>query len=794
MIRKLAKLFLNGISSIYKSLSMWIKILFVLFVLAAFIAVQIFLYFSHDLPDHEQLANYDPPTISRVYSSKGEVIGEYAKERRIYTEYEDIPNIIIKAFIAAEDKNFFEHSGVDFFSIGRAAIQNLLNIGNNKRAVGGSTITQQVVKDFLLSSERTLKRKIKEAILAYRISRVFSKEEILELYLNQIFLGNNSYGIAAAAKNYFDKDLNEINVQEAAMLAALPKAPSSLNPFRNYRKAKDRRDWVISRMEEEGYIGKNDAEHFKKKPILLKSPSDRKIIAEDFYSASVREKLFEMMGKDSVYNDGLIVNTHMDIQLQKTAERALRNGLIKYDRKYGYRGPFHYIDIKQKNWQKAFKSLSYFTDVYELALVLEVSDIDADIITKGNKKGSIPLKNMKWALKNLHKEESEEKTISDILKEGDVILVSGKNGIYKLEQIPEVNGGIVALEAHSGKILAMVGGYSFTQSKFNRVIQANRQPGSAFKPFVYLTAFEQGYSPISLVPDEPIELEQGKNLPTWIPKNHSEDFMGSITLRKAFERSRNVATVKLITALGVEKVGELAQRLGIYDNPSPLYSMALGAQETTLLKLTNAFNSIASGGKLTTPKMIESVYNRRGKKLFPESALDIEPQGLKTHTPPLLKNDNPKVINELDNYQITSMLQGVIQRGTGWRAQRLRKTMGGKTGTTNNAFDSWFIGFTPYMTVGVYVGFDNPKSLGEKEYGSTVALPIFVEFMKKSIRNVEDVKFQIPEGIEFMEIDLNTGSPPTEETSSRDIVKEALKKSDIKPQNENTWLENWYND
>lgn len=750
----------------------WISICAFIGVLGGLVLLQAIIYIGTDLPSYDQLAEYDPPTITRVYSTKGNVIAEYAVEPRIYTDFEDIPQVVINAFLAAEDKNFFEHPGFDLLSLVRASIQSALNLTKNKRAVGASTITQQVVRNFLLTNERTLTRKFKEIVLAYRISKVYSKERILELYLNQIFLGANSYGIAAAANNYFGKELQNLDIAEAAMLAALPKAPSALNPFSHYERAKIRRDWVIERMAAEKMITNRQALEFSQKPIKLMHHKESLGLGESFYVNAVEQELIAMFGAAEVYSKGFIVNTYLDEDIQKQADKSFTQGVLRYDKNHGWRGRVTNL-ISLDDWagqlQKMNKPVA--SKDFKLAVVLDFNKDHSTKIGLANADiASIPFKNLQWARRNLKDQTlgAALKSPKDILSVGDVILVSADNAAqhqYHLQQIPDVDGGMIVMEPYSGAILAMIGGYDFERSYFNRALQAIRQPGSTFKTFVHLAALEGKFSPNDIVLDEPISLSQGPGMPLWTPKNYGEKYLGAITLRMALEKSRNLPTVRLVMKLGLDKVKELAERLEIAHNLPKNYSVALGAADTTLLAITNAYNTLASSGQLTKPRLIESVYNRRGKLIYYDHSIrcigymetsDNITVGAEPSSP-LIHYSNPKVLADDSTYQITSVLEGSVQRGAAVRAKAINKTVAGKTGTTNESRDVWFIGFTPYVTAGLYLGFDAPRTLGKRETGSSVALPIFVDFMQHVTHDIPDAPFPVPDSIVLKAIDRTSG-------------------------------------
>ncbi|CAL7962464.1 Penicillin-insensitive transglycosylase / Penicillin-sensitive transpeptidase [Alphaproteobacteria bacterium] len=755
-----------------------------LLLLGAATGTAIFLFFSKDLPDYAQLASYDPPVISRVYTTEGKIMAEYAYERRIFTPFDKIPKIVINAFLAAEDKKFFEHRGIDVYGIIRAALQNIAGLRSNKRAVGGSTITQQVVKDFLLTNEHTFSRKIKEAILAYRISKVYSKERILELYLNQIFLGNGSYGVAAAAQNYFGKALDQLNLAEVAMLAALPKAPSSLNPYLYYEKAKIRRDWVITRMAEEDMITESDAvEHVNQPIVLYKKSSAIPKYREDYYSETVRRELIKLYGEDVVYTKGLIINANIDEVLQEYANTAFRAGLREYDRRHGWRGPLGNIKLSDKNWQKALKMVEIpieKNDGNELAVVLKNKVKETEIGLVSGKSGLIPFDQLVWARKCLDNQTLGPvvKKTSDVFKEGDIIIVKHlKDKSYGLEQIPDVNGGMVVLQPYTGRVLAVVGGYS--NGDFNRATQAQRQPGSAFKTFVYLAALQNGFSGDSVILDEPITISQGQGLPVWAPKNYGSNFLGPITLETAFAKSRNLPTVRLVLSLGLDKIMNVVDKLGVYSDGASAknlvnYAIALGSHETTLMNITNAYNIITSNGYSTSPKFIDSIYDGSGNLLYSDSsitcanckAVPSQNDVINENLLPRVSYFKERLINTKNELQIVHLLQEAVKRGTAVRARILGENIAGKTGTTNNSCDTWFIGFSSHFTVGIYVGFDTPRTLGKKETGGTVALPIFVEFMRSALKNFPDrALIQNPTSIDI--IDMNTeGQEVTEESSS----------------------------
>lgn len=743
-------------------------------------------HYSKDLPDYSQLAKYEPPTVTRLYASDGRMMEEYAKEKRLFVPIEAIPKRLVYAFIAAEDKNFYEHPGIDIVSIFRAAVSNLSNIGKNRSLVGGSTITQQVVKNFLLTNEKSLSRKIKEAILAFRITQAFPKDKIMELYLNEIYLGNRSYGVAAAALNYFNKSIDELTIEEAAMLASLPKAPSSLDPRRYPEKAKARRDWVIGRMAEEGFISEVDAVLATAKPINIQDRDATEIVSNsDFFAEAIRQKLEALYGEEGVYEKGLAVRTTLDPELQTYAQDALRKGLVAYDRRHGWRGAISKLESVE-NWNEDLNNLSESVSMgaWKLAVILKVDDKEAEIGFKDGSRGGIPLKYVKWARRYIDLNElgPEIKKVSQVLSVGDVI-AAGKvsDNIYALEQIPEINGAIVAMDPHTGKVLALVGGYYYGDSQFNRAIQAKRQPGSAFKPFVYLAALENGFNPNSIIIDEEVQLERGDDLPGWRPQNYSGEYYGPTTLRVGVEKSRNAMTVRLSQLMGIGKVVEVAKRFGINEDPDRNFSVALGSAETSPLQLTTAYAMLVNGGKKIEPQMIERIQNSKGKTIYNSDKrtcnnclLDDE-VNIEEVTPPELADNRKTISDPIATFQMVSILEGVVERGTGRHLKSLGKILAGKTGTTNESIDAWFMGFSADLAIGVYVGFDNPSSLGRYETGASAALPIWKDFAKKALANKPDIPFRRPPGIKLIKIDAKTGLLPSPGTPKERIIYEAFR-------------------
>lgn len=753
--------------------------------LAFLLLAGIFIWFKaygFDIPDYKSLATYEPPVTTRLYAGDGQVMMEYAAEKRIFVPEDKIPEMVKQAFISAEDKHFYSHPGIDILGIVRAVFTNVINYAKGKRLVGASTITQQVAKNFLLTSERSLVRKIKEAVLAYRISRAFSKEHVLELYLNEIYLGNRAYGVAAAALNYFNKSLSELTLEEAAYLAALPKGPNNYNPKKRYDAAVTRRNWVIGRMAEDGYITEEEAAAAQAKPLVTVDRKYGYLKDSEYFSDEVRRVLSKSLGEDAVFEGGLMVRTTVDPQLQELATKVFRRGLINYDRRHGYRGATANISLNG-DYQAELKKTTLPAGAeksWEKAVVLSVSPTEAKVETAAGKQGVIGIKSLAWARRTLKEQRVGEapRKVSDVLKKGDVIYVEqSKEGFYELRQVPNVEGAMVVMDPHNGKVLAMVGGFSFNKSQFNRATQAYRQTGSTFKPVVYAAALELGYSPTDLILDAPFVLDQGVGLPLWKPSNYSKGFSGLTTLRQGIEKSKNLMTVRLAQDVGMEKVASMAKRLGVDDNLPPLLSMSLGADDTRLIDMVTAYAVFVNGGKKVTPYLIEQIQDRYGKSLFRNN--DSHCIGCKVaHFDPAapvpeITDDREQVLDELTAYQMVSILQGVVQRGTGARLSRLGKTLAGKTGTTNDTKDAWFIGFSPDMVAGIYVGFDEPRTLGRVETGAAAALPIFYDFMAEALKDKPNLEFRVPKGIRFVRVNPKTGRPAT--LDDKVVIMEALK-------------------
>lgn len=760
--------------------------------------------FSEDLPDYEQLKNYNPIITTRVYSADGSLISEFSKEKRIFVPISNIPENLIHAFLAAEDANFYKHSGVDFMAIFRTSINNFVGILKGEPGLGGaSTITQQVVKNFLLTRERTMQRKVKEAILAFRMSKAFSKDRILELYLNQIYLGSGAYGVAAAAQVYFDKSVDELNLEEVALLATLPKAPSKLDPRKNIVKAKERRDWVLERMINEHFIEEEDGKLAMEQPIkLVEGKSESDLVHASFFSDSVKKELTDLYGSDNVFENGIVVQTTLDPKLQNLAVKVFEKGIEEYDQKHGYHGALGQIDVNGK-WHEElqkFDPKKIYKESWYKSVVLNLAKDIATIGIENGELGSIEFNSLKWAsrYKNINSRGPAVKKISDVLKVGDVILVekTAKDGVFNLRQVPEVNGGFVAMEPNSGRVLAMSGGYVDLPNQFNRATQAMRQPGSTMKTFGYIAALENGLTPATVIMDEEISLDQGKDLPPYQPSNYSGEYYGPTTLRTGLEQSRNITTVRMADQIGLDKVVDTVRRFGVNDNPKKIYSLVLGSTETTVMRMATAYSMMVNGGKKITPAMIEKIQDRDGKTIYKRDKRecrncfianlnDYVERDIEQLPIPFLDDTKESVTDPATAYQITSMLQGVVERGTAMRARSIGKIIGGKTGTTNNSYDSWFVGFSADLVVAVYVGFDNPQSLGREETGASVALPIFINFMKDALKTKPSIPFRVPNSVKFVKIDRTTGKYPTPATAREYVFSEAFKLDDQIDEEEN---------
>jgi len=747
-----------------------IKLAIATITLAILFSLSTLWYFSHDLPDYKILTSYKPPISSRVHSGDGQLIAEYALQKRLFIPYESIPKKVINSFVSAEDKNFFSHPGVDAKSITRAIIKNLKNYFSEKRLEGASTITQQVAKNFLLTSEVSLKRKIKEAILAFRIERAYSKERIMELYLNQIYLGEGTYGIAAASLEYFDKAVNSLTYEEAALLAALPKAPSKYNPYKSIKKAKIRRNIVLKNLYENSYINKKEYENLKKKEIKTKKREIELLEEANFYSEEVRRIINKSYGYDNLYKGGLSIRTPLNLNYQIEALNALREGLEEYDRRHGWRGPI--ANLNKLNWQNDIKEFATDKSLnWNLAKVIEINKLTLKIETENKEIGFIDFKNINWTRK---------KSFEDLLKLNDIIYVKKiKKNKWSLKQLPNINGAIIVMDPYTGRVLSMVGGFSFKLSEFNRATQAKRQPGSAFKPFVYAAALENGFTPSTLVLDAPFVMDQGEGLKTWKPENYGKKFYGPSTLRTGIEKSRNLMTVRIAQKVGFNKISKITNSFGIYNDVPELLSVSLGSAETTLVKLTNAYCTFVNGGKKVTPIFIDRIQDRRGKTIFnadKRKCVGCEEISYLKEEIPIIKDGREQIISKETAYQITSMLEGVVKRGTGRKLKNLNLPLAGKTGTTNKNMDAWFLGFTSRLVIGAYVGFDEPKSLGKYETGSKAALPIFKKFVQKIITKKDALPFKVPKGIYLVMVDAETGLKSNDNTKK--LIYESFKSND----------------
>ena len=727
--------------------------------------------YSNNIPDYKFLKKYKPPVSSKVYSGDGELVADFSKEKRIFIPYNSIPKNVVNAFLSAEDKNFFSHPGVDAKGVLRAVINNISNIISSKRLEGASTITQQVAKNFLLTNEVSLNRKIKEAILAFRIERALSKERILELYLNQIYLGSGAYGVAAASLRYFDKSIKNLDYAEAALLAALPKAPSKYNPYRNIELAKFRRDLVLKNLFENKYIDQRVYKNLKAQEIKLNK--SKKVFLEDaqYYIEDVRKQVINKFTYDKVYNQGFNINTPINLQFQKIATESLRNGLINFDKRKGWRGPLTKKKYS-KNWNSNLEKFKLERSInWKLAIVKKISKFSAEIETEDKLDGIIKFQDISWTKKDFKK----------LLKKGDVIYVKKINdNIYSLKQLPKINGGIVVMDPYTGRVLALSGGFSFKKSEFNRATQALRQPGSAFKPFVYALALENNYTPTSLILDAPIVLDQGDDLKMWKPENYGKKFYGPSTLRVGLEKSRNLMTVRIAQDLGLTKIIDLSKDLGIYDNPEKLLSISLGSAETTLLKITAAYSVFVNGGKLVKPIIIDRIQDSEGVTIFnneKRKCINCDTISYLGKDYPIIENNYKAVFSPQTAYQMTSILEGVVQRGTAKKIRDLNLNIAGKTGTTNKNTDTWFIGFTSNLLIGVYVGSDNPTSLGKYETGSKTALPIFKEFIEKTVKKSDARPFKAAEDTIMMVVDPNTGQKAN--FTSKNTIIEVYKKQNV---------------
>ena len=739
--------------------------------LSIFCVIAVLWAFSNNLPDYKFLKSYKPPVSSKVYSGNGELVNDFSTEKRIFVPYNAISEKVINSFLSAEDKNFYSHPGIDARGVLRAIINNISNIVSSKRLEGASTITQQVAKNFLLTNEVSLNRKIKEAILAFRIERALSKERILELYLNQIYLGGGAYGVASASLEYFNKSISELDYAEAALLAALPKAPSRYNPYKNMELAKFRRNLVLKNLLENNYINENKYKKFINSKIILKKRKKTFIEDTSYYVEDIRKNVVDQLGFEKVYKQGLNISTPIDLSLQKIAIKSLRKGLISYDKRKGWRGPL-LRNQKLNNWKNKLDKLRLEKSInWELAIIKKIDKFFIEIETENELIGIIKYENISWI----------KKEFDEILKIGDIIYVENiDKDTYSLKQLPKVNGGIVVMDPFTGRVLALSGGFSFKKSEFNRATQALRQPGSAFKPFIYALALENGYTPSTLILDAPLVLEQGIDLKMWKPENYGKKFYGPSTLRMGLEKSRNLMTVRIAQDLGLKKIVNFSKQLGIYENPNELLSISLGSAETTLLKLTSAYSSFVNGGKLVKPIMIDRIQDSEGNTILnneKRKCVNCDEISFLSKDFPKIEDDFLQIFSPQTAYQMTSILEGTIQNGTGKKLKKLNLDLGGKTGTTNGNTDTWFIGFTSKLAIGVYVGSDNPKSLGRYETGAKTALPIFGNFVKNAVKKEDARPFKVADNILMKVIDPVTGK--IAEKESKTTIIEAYKNNQI---------------
>jgi penicillin-binding protein 1A len=767
-------------------------------------------HFSKDLPDYSQLQDYEPPVMTRVHAVDGSLLGEYAKERRLYLPIQAVPKLVINAFLAAEDKNFYEHGGIDYSGMARAALLYAQNYGSNRRPQGASTITQQVAKNFLLNNEVSFSRKIKEALLAMRIERAYSKDKILELYLNEIYLGLGAYGIAAASLVYFDKSVNELTIAEASYLASLPKAPAALHPIKNHDRAIERRNYVIDRLQENGWIKASDADKARKEPLVVANRNNNAhTFAGEYFAEEVRRDIFERYGEKKLYEGGLSVRTTLDPKIQVEARKTMVAGLVRYDEEQGYRGPIQKLDISG-DWGVKLADVKSLSDIspWQMAVVLETSDQSARVgfqpgrelggaVSKERKTGLVSLDGVKWAKAAAGSAKGRTPTaVSQVLQPGDVIYVdplfkdgNPVDGQYRLEQIPEVSGAMVVMDPWTGRVLAMVGGFSFDQSQFNRATQAYRQPGSSFKPIVYSSALDNGYTPSTQVVDAPIEIDQGQGGGVWRPDNFSNGkYLGPTTLRNALRLSLNTVTVRLAQDIGMPLISEYARRFGVYDELPNYLSYALGAGETTAMRMVTAYSMLANGGRRVKPTLIDRIQDRYGHTIFRHDARECRgcdaPGGWKNQPEPQLVDRREQVLDAMTAYQITSMLEGVVQAGTAIAVKEVGKPIAGKTGTTNEAKDAWFVGFSPDVAVAIYMGYDKPRPLGRGNAatGGHLAAPIARDFLKLALADKPATPFKIPAGIKLIRVVAKTGMRASPGETGGTIL-EAFKPGTAPPDN-----------
>lgn len=758
----------------------------------------LFWHFSHGLPDHKQLADYQPLTVTRLYAADGRLLAEYAREKRVFVPVAAMPKLVPQAFVAAEDQRFFTHPGIDFIGVVRAMISNITNPG--KRPEGASGITQQVAKNFLLTNQATLARKIREAILAFRIEETYSKERILELYLNEIYLGSGNYGVAQAALNYFDKSLDELSLSEIAYLAALPKAPNRYNIVRNEKEAYARRDYVLTRMQEDGYITAAEAQKARAEKLQLRRRSATEMTTADFFAEEVRRNLMAAYGEKGLYEGGLTVSTTLDPAIQRAADNALRDGLITYDRRHGWRGPYAKIP-DMSVWEEEFARIVQRRPLFgpadwHLAVVSKVDAQSVQVVGLPDGEGTVPFAEMTWARPTLADQRvgNPPRAPRDVVSVGDVIVVekvtqpAGANAkpyppkTYGLRQVPNVEGGVVVMDTQTGRVLALSGGWAYGRSQFNRAVQAARQPGSAFKPFVYLAAMDAGFTPATIVLDGPFSYDPGHGQPVWTPRNYGYDFLGPATVRRGLELSRNLMTVRMAQQVGMKNVVQVAKDFGVTDGMGAYLPMALGAGETTLLRMTMAYAMLANGALELTPSLVDRVQDRNGRTVYRHEPRTCKgcgeaAAGVKPAAPELIDSRKP-FHDPASVYQVVHMMQGVTVRGTAGRLAALGRPIAGKTGTTNDARDNWFLGATPEVTVGIYIGFDEPRTLGpgNAETGGGNAVPIYEQIAKEIFKGKPPTPFRIPPGLRMVRSTYEGGTidevfkPGTEPGSDGEMV------------------------
>lgn len=765
---------------------------------------------NETLPDYQALSEYAPPVTTRVYAGDGSLVAEFARERRLFVPIESMPELIKHAFVSAEDKSFYEHKGLDMRGIVRAQLSNVENIMRGRRLEGGSTITQQVAKNFLLTSEQRIERKLREMLIARKMEEAFTKDHILELYLNEIYLGNRSYGVAAAALNYFNKSLDDLTIAEAAYLAAITKGPSNYHPIINEARAVERRDWVIGRLLEDGRINQEEADEARAQPLgaVIAPPLGARDWTMEYFAEEVRKQIVALYGVEALYDGGLSVRTSVDPRLQKAAGEALRKWLTEYDQRHGWRGPVAQIEVGE-SWAETFpeevkamfanRTLSEDMAPWRPALVTAIADDAATIGFADGTQGVIPLTQLAWAREHISPNNlgDEVTSVSQVVSEGDVVYVDQAReipsedadpnieqplieGAYALRQTPAINGGLISIDPHTGRVVAMVGGFSFRLSEFNRAVQAERQPGSTFKPFVYSVALDSGYTPSSTVLDAPFV---APGVDSWYkPGNYiAGRFYGESTLRLGIEQSRNTMTARLAQDLGIGRIIDYVDRFQLSDRLPRELAISLGAGETTLMRITAAYSIFVNGGKRVEPVLIDRIQDRTGKTIYKRDArecLGCDAEVWSGQAEPRLIDARDQVMDPRTAYQITSILEGAVTRGTGTAVRRASsKPMAGKTGTTNDYKDAWFVGFAPDLATGVYVGYDLPQTLGQGEAGGKVAAPIFADFMVEALKDEAGIPFRVPSGVRLVRVNAKTGEPASPGDSN--IILEAFKNDDI---------------